>query len=72
MEAQLQLIPSSEGAAGHSGDSTSSSRPAAEWRLDEATRARGRAGIAMARQALQQARRSIPGSADPVQQRTAA
>lgn len=66
MEAQLQLIPSPDGSADHSGT--------AEWKLDADTRARGRAGIALARQALQQARRGgVPRAAtEQVRHSTAA
>ena len=58
MENQLHLrISTSSGDSTASGISTAST-PGREWELDETTREAGRSGIALARAALDQARRA--------------
>ncbi len=64
MEAQLHLLPTEPDEA---------SRPGADWRLDESTRALGRRGIADARSALQAALRHRCGDeADEARQHPSA
>lgn len=58
MDAQLRLM-----AEIHSADSPEAP---ASWRIDPTTKAVGRSGIALAREALRQARRA-PRSVDPVE-----
>jgi len=55
MEAQLHLLPAEQ--TGPARRTRRAPRTTAEWRLDEPTRARGRRGIAQARQALATAAR---------------
>ena len=69
MDAQLRLIPRSEArrADARPGTDRRPSAPTdpaeapAQWRIDDHARERGRAGITRARQALEAARRPLPG-----------
>lgn len=68
-ESQLRLLPGGSSLISDTTRKSDVSRPSRpDWQLDERTRSVGRQGVALAREALRQARSPEPNQPEPIRQ----